>query len=188
MRTRTIVGALILMTGNAVHAEPHTLLSGKLAYMRTATKEMRFDCRAFPFPPLDMPSDPANFPNTGGASVRMQDLGTPGSTVTINIPPGAGWTTPSWGYLYGAPAAPGTCRYLRVRKTGLVAGVKGKCHTNGLLPTPFAQELAIEVRLGSGPPVTYKPYCCSFGGTTVRNDGTLFRRKNAPAPPACASW
>jgi hypothetical protein len=178
----------VLMTAGIVQAEPHTLLSGKVAYMRTATKEMRFYCRAFPVPPMPLPGDPANFPNTGGASVRMQDVNTPGSTVTINIPPGAGWTTPSWGYLYGAPAAPGTCRYLRVRASGVTAGVKGKCHTNGLLPTPFAGELAVEIRLGSGPPVTYKPYCCSFGGTTVRNDNAFFRRTNAPAPPACAVW
>jgi len=49
-----------------------------------------------------------------------------------------------------------------------------------MVTPPFTGDVGIVLSLG----LTDR-YCAQFGGDEVRNDATLTKRKNAPAPGAC---
>jgi len=58
---------------------------------------------------------------------------------------------------------------------------KGVCvGTAVTLTPPFSGDIGIVLSLG-----TTDRYCARFGGDESRNDATLTKRKNAPAPGAC---
>jgi hypothetical protein len=59
--------------------------------------------------------------------------------------------------------------------------IKGVCKGSGITLAPaFPGEVGIVLSLGPT-----DRYCASFGGDEVKNDGTLTKRKNAPAPGGC---
>ena len=59
--------------------------------------------------------------------------------------------------------------------------IKAVCQGSGIaLAPPFAGDVGIVVSLGAA-----DRYCARFGGEDLKNDATLTRRKNAPAPAAC---
>ena len=59
--------------------------------------------------------------------------------------------------------------------------IKGVCKGTGVtLTPPFTGDVGIVLDLG-----TTDRYCAQFGGDEVRNDATLTKRKNAPAPATC---
>jgi hypothetical protein len=58
--------------------------------------------------------------------------------------------------------------------------IKGVCMGSGVtLAPPFTGDVGIVLSLG-----TTDRYCALFDGDEVKNDATLTKRKNAPAPGA----
>jgi hypothetical protein len=82
------------------------------------------------------------------------------------------------GYRYkGAGSVSDPCRVVVVKERV----VKAMCVGTGVtLTPPFAGDVAIVLSFG-----TTDRYCARFGGEEVRNDPTLTRKRNAPAPGAC---
>jgi hypothetical protein len=59
--------------------------------------------------------------------------------------------------------------------------IKGVCKGTGIaLTPPFDGDIGIVLSLG-----TTDRYCAQFGGDETRNDATITKRKNAPAPGVC---
>jgi hypothetical protein len=59
--------------------------------------------------------------------------------------------------------------------------IKAVCVGGGVTPEPpFAGDVAILLSFGAT-----DRYCARFGGDGVRNDPTMTRKRNAPAPGAC---
>ena len=125
---------------------------------------------------------PTADPLTSGGSLRILDTSAGAGDNTYNLPAGSwkglGSPAGSKGYKYkgaGTPSDP--CKVVLLKPTV----IKGVCKGAGIaLTTPFAGEVGIILSLG-----TTDRYCASFGGDEVKNDGTLTKRKNAPAPVDC---
>ena len=127
---------------------------------------------------------PTADPVVYGGALRIFDTATTAGDDTYALPP-SGWkglgTPPgSKGYKYkggGTPADP--CRVVLVR----AKIIKALCLGSGVtLTPPFAGDVGIVLSLGL---VTTDRYCARFGGDESRNDATLTKRKDAPAPGAC---
>jgi hypothetical protein len=91
----------------------------------------------------------------------------------LGNPPG------SAGYRY-RPASPGfgfPCKIVLIRKSV----VKAICEGNGYLPTPFLGQVGVVLTTGT----SSKRYCALFGGEESKNDATILKRTNAPAPGSC---
>ena len=128
----------------------------------------------FPLPPVD--------PMTSGASLRIRDAMATAGDDTYLLPSG-GWRAlgnppGSKGYKYkGAGSASDPCKVVLLKQSV----IKGVCKGSGItLAPPFTGGVGFVI--GVGP--THR-YCAQFGGEDVRNDATLTKRKNAPAPAAC---
>jgi hypothetical protein len=95
----------------------------------------------------------------------------PSDWKALGNPPG------STGYRFRRPDYP--CRLVMVRGTL----VKAVCQGGGgfFLPTPFTGQVGIVLTIGTN----LKRYCAVFGGEEMKNDATLLKRRNAPAPSAC---
>jgi len=134
--------------------------------------------------------DPGNMfplpsPNAvaSGGSLRVFDVDAGAGDDTYNLLPGGGWKglgnpagSKGWKYK-GAGTTGDPCRVV-LFKTNLIKAV---CKGSGVtLVPPFSGDAGIVLSLG-----TTDRYCAQFGGDEVKNDATLTKRKNAPAPGAC---
>src|SRR6185295_14921439 len=83
------------------------------------------------------------------------------------------------GYRYqGAGTSSDPCTLIVVS----ASEIKFVCTGAGVtLVPPFAGDSGIILTVGAD-----TRYCAEFGGKTLRNDDRQLRRKNAPAPDACA--
>ena len=130
---------------------------------------------------FDLP-DASNSPAVEGATLSIFDTG---STVTdVYTLPSGGWKglgspAGSRGWKYrGAGTIPDPCRIVLVKQNI----VKAVCKGRGVeLTPPFDGDAGIRLAVGTDT----KNYCARFGGTPIRNDASLFKAKNAPAPGAC---
>jgi len=139
---------------------------------------------AFPLPGPGGASDPA----LNGAKLRLFDTDlnfANGGDQTFNLPAGAAWKSlgnppGSKGYKYkgtGTPSDP--CKVVLIKSTVIKAVCKSEPFP---LTTPFVDgDLGIRLVVGTG-----VEYCAEFGGTPVKDDSKLFKRKDAPAPAGCA--
>jgi hypothetical protein len=128
---------------------------------------------------------PAANPVTEGGSLRFFDTLTTAGDDLYALPAGASWKAlgnppGAKGYKYkGAGTVGDPCKVVLVKPTV----IKGICRGTGVaLTPPFSGEIGIVLSLG-----TTDRYCGSFGGDETRNDATLTRRKNSPAPGSCAA-
>jgi hypothetical protein len=161
----------------AANDEPDELMPGRIVFIR----EGRF-AKFIAKPPtgmsFDLP-DATNDPTSEGAELQIFDtdpfhpvhndyLLAPSGWKALGNPAG------SRGYKY---TGVGPCRVL-VKATILKAVCKGAGVT---LSAPFSLDVGVVLKVGTDS----KRYCAIFGGEPARNDGTILRRKNAPAPGAC---
>lgn len=126
---------------------------------------------------------PTANPVSEGGSLRIFDTAATAGDNSYTLPLGANWKglgnpAGSRGYRYtgaGTPTDP--CKVVVVKERVVKAVCKGAGIT---LTPPFTGDVGIVLSLG-----TAERYCAQFGGDDVRNDATLTRRKNAPAPGVC---
>ena len=81
------------------------------------------------------------------------------------------------GYKYKGAGVPGSdpCKIVLVKSSI----IKFVCKDDEALDPPLGGNSAITLSLGAD------NYCAEFGGTPVKNDAIIFKRKDAPAPGAC---
>ena len=93
----------------------------------------------------------------------------------LGNPPG------SKGYKYkGAGTLADPCKVVLVKPKIVKAVCKGD-----VLPPAPPHPASVPVQLGASD--LSDRYCAEYGGTDIRNDATLLKRKDAPAPGICAS-
>ena len=125
---------------------------------------------------------PTADPTAVGGTLRIFDVGATAGDDTYNLPAGSwkGLGNPAGaaGYKYrGTGTAGDPCKVVLVKPKV----IKGVCVGAGVtLTTAFAGDIGIVLSLGAT-----DRFCAQLGGDTVRNDETLTKRKNAPAPSAC---
>lgn len=131
----------------------------------------------------------ADDPTLGGADLVFfdTDLGGAGSaTFALGASGWSGLGNPagSKGYKYkGAAEVPaGACSVVLIKSTVIKAVCKGTAVT---LAPPFDGTLGVNLGLPAGT-ATARRYCAELGGTEAKNDATQLKRKDAPAPVACA--
>jgi YVTN family beta-propeller protein len=128
---------------------------------------------------------PSANPIAEGGSLNIFDISSTAGDDSYVLPLGNGWKglgTPagSKGYKYNGAGTPGDpCKVVLVKEKV----IKGVCKGTGVtLVPPFDGDVGIVLSLG-----TTDRYCARLGGDEVKNDSTLTKRKNAPAPAACPS-
>lgn len=172
---------VVLAAGAALaEDEPDELMPGRIVLVRTG-RLAKFVAKA-PRPAVfDLP-DAGNAPTSAGATLSIFDTGG-GESDTYTLPP-AGWKglgnpAGSKGYKYkGAGSIADPCKSVLVKERV----VKAVCAGAGVqLVTPFAGDVGVVLEVGTDT----KTYCARFGGTVVRNEVTILKRKNAAAPGAC---
>ena len=156
---------------------PTDLLPGRIAIIKTGTLAKfvaKPDSGAFALPTAN--------PVTVGGVLRMFDTGAAAGDDAYALP-AAGWKglgnpAGAKGYKYkGAGSAGDPCKVVLV-KTNVIKAV---CKGSGVaLTPPFTGDIGIILGIGGS-----DRYCARFGGDDVKNDATLTKRKNAPAPGAC---
>ena len=129
---------------------------------------------------------PSADPVVDGGSLRVFDTAATAGDVTYGLAPDApplGWRglgnpPGSKGYKYkGAGTLSDPCKVVLVKEKV----IKAICAGSGItLAPPFTGDIGIVLSLG-----TSDRYCAQFGGDEAKNDATLTKRKNAPAPGAC---
>jgi len=119
---------------------------------------------------------PSPAPTQAGMLLGILDTGTGNEVIGFLGPEqwhGLGNPPGSKGFRFrGGPNDP--CRTIRLTPTRL----RMRCPRYGI-PPPVIGDLRIRLTVGTG----LMRYCASFGGTTVRNDSSRFRRIDAPAVP-----
>lgn len=165
---RTTLPAADLVPGRVV-----TVASGKVAFV---AKPMTDETLALP--------DAIDDPTIAGGSLEVLDTGGSGSS-TYALP-ASGWKglgnpAGATGYKFkGAGSLADPCKVVLIKRKGLKALCKGPAVA---LTTPFTGDVGAVLSIGSHP----RQYCATFGGTTVRNDSLLLKRKEAPAADRCAA-
>ena len=131
---------------------------------------------------FDLP-DSSNDPTVEGASLTFSDTAGPATdTYTLGSGGWRGLGNPAGfkGYKYkGAGSVSDPCRVVLVKQKV----VKAVCKGAGVqMATPFSGDVDIVLTVGTDT----KLYCARFGGSEVRNDSTLLKKKSAPAPGTCS--
>jgi hypothetical protein len=180
IRRVAAVGLTIMLAATAAQAadEPDELMPGGSVLIRYGVVAKFVAKSATPF---DLP-DAGNFPTLEGATLSVFDTGS--AQTDVYALPSLGWTglgvpygSRGWKYR-GAGSIADPCRVVLV-KPDLVKAV---CKGRGVqLITPFVGEVGIRLAVGT----ETKNYCARFGGTPIRNDASLLKAKDAPAPAAC---
>jgi hypothetical protein len=143
----------------------------------------------FPLPAPAGAGDPTTAgAGGGGAQLDVFDTTLPGAGSDTFTLPAAGWKglgnpAGSKGYRYKGAGSPGdACRVVLVKSKV----VKGVCKgTDVTLTPPVAGEVAVVLSLGA---TSAERYCAQFGGTTLKNDTSLVKRKDAAEPAACGVY
>lgn len=185
-----IAGAIASLASGAAavdHAVP-----GRVTVVKAGTIA-KFVAKPGPFtlPIAGGPEDP----QLHGAELRINDTGGNAGSVLYRLPAvgwrGLGNPTGSRGYKYrGSLAADPNCQIVYISDKV----IKGICKGGVTLTPPFFGDEAIVLGIPAGTAGLGIPagtaavrYCAQFGGATARNDARGLKRKNAPAPPACAA-
>jgi hypothetical protein len=187
MRSYHVIAAVACMVGLGVPLaraadEPDELLPGRIVIIKDA-KLAKFVAKPPTGMSFDLP-DATNAPTVEGGLLEVFDddpFRPVGADFTL---PSSGWKglgnpAGSKGYKYsgaGSPTDP--CRVVLVKERVVKAVCKGMGVT---LPTPFLGQVGIVLTVGTDS----KRYCAVFGGDETKNDATLLKRKNAPAPGLC---
>jgi hypothetical protein len=155
---------------------PTDLLPGRIVIIKPGT------LAKFVAKPESAFASPTANPTAVGGALRILDTATTAGDDTYGLPAG-GWKglgnpAGAKGYKYrGAGSVGDPCKVVLV-KTNIIKAV---CKGSGVtLTPPFSGDVGIVLGLG-----TTDRYCGRFGGDEVKNDATLTKRKNAPAPGAC---
>lgn len=182
------LASLILVGATAWAApEPDELMPCKVLLVKPAHQApgrffVKFECKpttAFTLPAQHDPTmDGASFflTDTANSSFVLSTGTTKAFWRGLGNPPGSG----GFAYNYGIDACP-----VFLLKTNIVKGLCKMLASSGSPQLPFAGNALL--RLAIGPTLQdSKKYCAKFGGTTLRNDATQLKRKNAPAPSQCS--
>ncbi len=178
---RAALGLAAMLAAGAAPAadEPDELMPGRIVLIRTGVLA-KFVAKA---PSFDLP-DASNNPTVEGGSLHIFDTAGPASdTYTL---PASGWKglgnpAGSRGHKYqGLGNVGDPCRVVLVRPKV----VKAVCKGAGVqMATPFSGDVGVVLDVGTDT----KRYCAQFGGTQVRNDLALLKKKAAGAPGSCPS-
>jgi hypothetical protein len=123
----------------------------------------------------------------GGGSLQVFDTVLVGAGENTYALPAAGWKglgSPAGdtGYKYKGTGLPGDpCKVVLVKERVIKAVCRG-ADVSFALPVIGAEAIVLSV--GATP----DRYCAEFGGTDVKNDATLLKRKDAGAPTACGTY
>jgi hypothetical protein len=166
--------------------DPQQAMPGKLLLIKGGTLA-KFIAKPISPAVFTLPSG-TNAPTTAGGSLRLQEL--VGTDVLTNTGlfsaslPSGGWKglgnpPGSKGYKYsGAGSLSDPCRTVLVKPTI----VKAICKGAGIdFNQPVNGDVVAVVTLGAAT----KDYCSTFGGTTIKNDASLLKRKDATGSGAC---
>jgi hypothetical protein len=157
---------------------PPVLLPGRTATVRDQALAQFVSRPAnggFPLPGVDLVAT--------GATLRVFDTAAAAGDDAYDLPAGSRWRglgnpPGAKGYRYkGAGDAADPCKIVLVKESIIKAICRGAGVT---LRPPFTGDVGIVLSFG-----TSERYCARFGGDDVRNDSTLTKRRNAPAPGAC---
>src|SRR5687767_11583873 len=186
LRLLVVCAAMAVFSPAAAVDEPTDSMTGKVMTIK-AGKLAKFVAK----PPVEggtfaLPG-PGNAPTTQGGQLRLIDLGDPNAADVVFGLPAGGWKglgnpAGAKGYKYkGAGSSTDPCKVVLVKEKIIKAVCKGAAVD---LAQPLEGSLSIVLTLGSDS----KHYCTEFGGTQVKNDDTLTKRKSAAAPIcACAA-
>lgn len=152
------------------------LLPGRITVIKP-NRLARFTAKPLPGDAFALPSEN---PAVAGGMLRIFDGGSTAGDDSYALPApgwrGLGNPAGSKGYRYrGAAGDP--CAVVIVTASVIKATCKGPGVT---LTPPFTGDVDIVLAIGEA-----DRYCAAFGGDDVRNDATITRRRNAPAPATC---
>jgi len=164
-------------TGSPVlaHDEPTEGMPGKLLLVKGG-KLAKFISKPVTGDTFDLPA--LNDPTVEGATISFRELGT-NSEISASLP-AAGWKglgnpAGSKGFKYkgaGTPTDP--CKTVLVKTKIVKAICKGTAID---LDQPVDNVVAISLIIGTDS----KAYCTAFGGTEIKNDSVLLKRKDSAA-------
>jgi hypothetical protein len=169
-----LAAVLALWAGPATAAD--NLIPGKIAIVKPA-KLAKFVSKGT----VTLPGG-GDDPTLAGGSAQYFDT-TFGAGNNAYALPALGWkglgNPPGIkGFKYkgaGSPTDP--CKVVLIKTTV----IKGVCKGTGVtLNPPFAGDLGIVLSTGAT-----TRYCAQFGGTNIKNQAGLFKRKDAPPPSSC---
>jgi hypothetical protein len=188
---RIVIAATVLVLSAVTARAEDFKIPGKLAAVKGA-KLAKFVSKSAPGTfPLPAPGS-AEDPTIAGALLRMFDTDDPGAGEASFVLDQSGWTglgnpAGSAGYKYSGkndlldPDPNGTCRIVLLKEKVIKAVCGGAAVT---LTPPFSGSEGIRLGILAGSMAAR--YCATFGGELKRNDSTIAKRKNAPAPSECA--
>jgi hypothetical protein len=180
LRTSIGVVAVLLATGGA-HAASQQTMRGGVALIKTG-KLLRIVASPVAG---NLAMTSAGDPTAAGATLRVWDSAGRGGSDTYELP-ADGWrrmpknpNKPLKGYRYaGDGDARSPCTAVVVKDDV----VKATCRGGGVtLTPPFAGSVKVSLTVGEDD----RTFCCSFGGTEVKNDARILKRKVAAAPAQC---
>jgi len=174
----------VVVTAGALSAPAHAadqLIPGKLFIAKAGGKLVKVLSKGtFTLPVAD--------PSATGGTLHVFDEGATGGDDTYTLSPGnfSGLGSPpgakGWKYK-GAGTAVDPCKVLLIKENLIKAVCKDK-GAGGVLQTPPYTGLGgVVLDIGAGS----DRYCAEFGGTEVKNDDKLVKRKDASAPASCPS-
>ncbi len=168
------VAALALSTSAPAGAVDYTF-AGKLFIAKTGGKLVKVLSKGA----FTMPA-PGSEPTAVGATLEVFDVGGAAGDDTYNLP-AAGWTGDSVkGFKYkGAGTAADPCKVVQIKPKIIKAVCKDKGAGGVTLAPPFAGTAGAIFTAGAD------RYCGEYGGTEIKNDAKLVKRKDASAPGSC---
>jgi len=177
-----VVASVAMLAGTVrANDEPDALIPGKKVIVKPGKIAKVLSKATFTFPSA------ANDPTVEGGTLHIFDTVLNGGAGDNTYPlPAGGWTglgnpPGAKGFKYkGTGEAGNPCKVVIIKETTIKAVCKGIDMT---LTPPFAGEVGVIMTLGTDS----KRYCATFGGTNLKNDVKITKRKDAPPPGTCAS-
>jgi hypothetical protein len=172
-----VAAALALVCSGAPAGATDIPIPGKITIIKDGklAKLVAKPVGAFTIPGIGSAGDPVinggevNFFDTGGSGIMTDTLG--GTWTGLGSPAG------SKGWKYSNTSAPvGGAVKLIIMKTAVI---KILAKDDGTVNGPLAGTLGITLETGTD------NRCAEFGGTVIKNDPGLVKRKDAPAPGTC---
>jgi len=160
--------------------EPDALIPGKKVIVKSGKMAKVLSKGTFTFPTA------ANDPTVEGGSIQFFDTIFGGAGNNTYALPASGWSglgSPpgAKGFKYkGSGGSGDPCKIVLVKDTTIKAVCKGSDVT---LATPFSGQVGVILTLGTNS----KRYCATFGGTDLKNDSKITKRKDAVAAGTCAA-
>jgi hypothetical protein len=175
-----VVASVTLFTAPVfANDEPDALIPGKKVIVKPGKIAKVLSKGTFTFP------SPANDPTVEGGTLRIFDTIFAGAGDNTYALPASGWSglgnpPGAKGFKYkGAGSGSDPCKVVLVKDTTIKAVCKGSGVT---LTTPFSGDVGVILTLGTDS----KRYCATFGGTELKNDVKITKRKDALPAGTCA--